>query len=86
MNYLLPVNQDSNQGDPASISYYVLLRSFNCMKSVRIRSFSGPCLPAFGLNTEIYSVSLHIQSKCRKYGPEQLRVLTLFTRGLSVIQ
>ena len=34
------------------------------MKSVRIRSFSGPYFPAFGLNKEKYSVSLPIQSKC----------------------
>ena len=27
------------------------------MKSIRIRSFSGPYFPAFDLNTEIYSVS-----------------------------
>ena len=38
----------------------------HCAKSVRIRSFSGLHFPAFGLNTEIYSVNLRIQSKCRK--------------------
>ena len=32
------------------------------MKSVRIRSYSGPHFPAFGLNTERYGVSLRIQS------------------------
>ena len=31
------------------------------VKSVRIQSFAGPHFPAFGLNTEIYSVSLPIQ-------------------------
>ena len=36
------------------------------MKSVRIRSFSGSYFPAFGLNTERYSVSLRIQSECGK--------------------
>ena len=36
------------------------------MKSVGIRSFPGPCFPVFGLNTERYSVSLHIQSECGK--------------------
>ena len=36
------------------------------MKSVRIRSYSGPHFSAFGLNTERYCVSLHIQSKCGK--------------------
>ena len=38
----------------------------HCVKSVRIRSHSGPHFPAFGLNTERYSVSLRIQSKCEK--------------------
>ena len=38
----------------------------HCVKSVCIRSYSGPHFPAFGLNTEIYSVSLRIQSKCGK--------------------
>ena len=36
------------------------------VKSVCIRSYSGPHFPAFGLNTERYGVSLRIQSKCRK--------------------
>ena len=36
------------------------------VKSVRIRSFSGPYFPAFGLKTEIYELNLHIQSKCGK--------------------
>ena len=40
----------------------------HCMKSVHIRSFSGPHFPAFGLNTEteIYYVNLRIQYKCGK--------------------
>ena len=38
----------------------------HCMKSVRIRSFSGPYFPAVELNTERYGVSLRIQSKCGK--------------------
>ena len=33
------------------------------MKSVRIRSFSGPYFPAFVLNTERYGVYLRIQSE-----------------------
>ena len=33
-------------------------------KSVRIWSFSGPYFPAFGLNSERYSVYLRIQSEC----------------------
>ena len=35
----------------------------HCLKSVRIRSYSGPYFAAFGLNTERYSVSLRIQSE-----------------------
>ena len=38
----------------------------HCVKSVHIRSYSGPNFPAFELNTERYSVSLRIQSKCGK--------------------
>ena len=38
----------------------------HCVKSVGIRSFSRPYFPEFGLNTERYGVSLHIQSKCEK--------------------
>ena len=33
------------------------------LKSVRIRSFSGPNFPAFELNTERYGVSLCIKSE-----------------------
>ena len=36
------------------------------VKSVRIWSYSGLYFLAFGLNTQRYSVSLHIQSECRK--------------------
>ena len=36
------------------------------VKSVRIRSYSGPHFPAFGLNTERYGVSLCIDSECGK--------------------
>ena len=36
------------------------------MKSVRIRSYSGPHFLVFGLNVERYSVSLRIQSECGK--------------------
>ena len=36
------------------------------VKSVRIRSFSGPYFPAFGLNTERYGLSFRIQPECGK--------------------
>ena len=38
----------------------------HCVKSVCIQSFSGPYFPAFGLNTERYTASSHIQSECWK--------------------
>ena len=41
-------------------------RKSQCMKTVRIRSFSGPYFPAFGLRTERYRVSIRIQSGCGK--------------------
>ena len=40
----------------------------HCVKSVRIRSYSGQHFLAFGLNAERYGVSLLIQSECRKMG------------------
>ena len=38
----------------------------HCVKCIRIRIFSGPYFPAFGLNTGRHSVSLRIQPECRK--------------------
>ena len=38
----------------------------DCVKSVGIRSYSGPHFAAFGLNTDRYGASLHIQSECGK--------------------
>ena len=36
------------------------------MKNVHTRSFSGPYIPVFGLNTERCGVSFRIQSECGK--------------------
>ena len=38
------------------------LKKFHCVKSVRIRSYSGPYLPALGLNAERYRLSLRVQT------------------------
>ena len=38
----------------------------HCVKSVQIRSFSGPYFPVFGLITEVYGVNLCIQSEYGK--------------------
>ena len=37
-----------------------------CVKSVRIRSFCGPCFPKFGLNTKICKANFSMQSECGK--------------------
>ena len=41
-------------------------RDFHCVKSFRIRNYSGPHFPAFGLNTGRYSVPFRIHSECGK--------------------
>ena len=44
----------------------IKIKTYHYVKSVSIQSFSGPYFPAFGRNTERYSVSLHIQPECMK--------------------
>ena len=56
-------------------------RKEHCVKSVQIRSFSGPYFPVFGLNTEIYSVNLCIQSKYRKIRTRKKVVFEHFPRS-----
>ena len=45
---------------------FSLRKTLHTVKSVPIWSFSGPFFPALWLNTEVYSVSLRIQSECGK--------------------
>ena len=66
-----------------SILEFVIVNASNCVKIVRIRSYSGPYFPALGLNGERYSLSLRIQSECGKTWT-QLRIRTLFTHCLTV--
>ena len=40
--------------------------AIHCVERVHIRSYSGSYFPTYGLNIERYSLSLHIQSECRK--------------------
>ena len=47
-------------GRPLIRNYTDESKSNHCMKSVRIRSYSGSYFPAFGLNTERYSVYRHV--------------------------
>ena len=50
-------------------------------ENVQIRSFSGSYFPIFGVNTERYSVSLRIQSKCWKIRKGEKSVFTHFSRS-----
>ena len=47
-------------------SHVLPLENKHCMKSVRIRSYSGPHFSAFGLNAKTYGVSFRIRSECWK--------------------
>ena len=51
------------------------------VKKVRIRSFSSPYFPAFGLNMKRYSVSLRIQSECGKIRTRKTPKYGLFSRS-----
>ena len=50
----------------SKISILDVWQIFLLRENVRIRSFSGPYFPAFGLNIERFGVSLRIQSQCGK--------------------
>ena len=53
-------------------------RTKHSVENVHIRSFSGPCLPAFGrIFTPYFSV---FSPSAGKNGPEKLRIRTLFTQ------
>ena len=56
----------------------IIFSDFHCVKSFRIRSFSGSHFPAFGLIGETYFVSLCIQSECVKIRARKLRIRILF--------
>ena len=49
-------------------SQIVHMKIHHCVKSVRIRSYSDPYFPSFGLNTERYSV--YLSPNAEKYGLE----------------
>ena len=50
----------------------------HCVKYVRIRSFSGLYFPEFGLNTARHEDLSVFSLNAGKYGPEKLRIRTLF--------
>ena len=47
----------------------------------KYRAFSDPYFPTYALNTERYSVSLHIQSECRKIRARKNSVFGHFSRS-----
>ena len=55
----------------------------HCLKSARIRSFSGSYFPAFGMNTERSKYGENTEylsvfsSNAGKHGPEKLQILTV---------
>ena len=53
----------------------------HCVKSVQIRSFSGPYFLVLGLNPERYSVNLYIQSKYGKIRTRKNCKSEHFSRG-----
>ena len=57
-----------------------LSKNLHCVKSVLIRSFSGPYFPTFGLNTEIHRVNLRFQFEYGKTRTRKLRIRALFTK------
>ena len=53
-----------------------LRQDLHHVKSIRVRSFSGP----FRLSTEIYSVNFRTQTKCAKIRTRKLQIWTHFTQ------
>ena len=62
-----------------SVDYY------HCVKSFRIRSFSGPHFPTFGLNRRDTPYLSIFSPNAKKCGPEKLRIRTLCTQFTSII-
>ena len=46
--------------------WFHICQSNTAWKLSKYGGFSGPCFPVFGLNTEIYSINLRIQSEYRE--------------------
>ena len=88
-NIFQNVEEDLQKGRVISISsesskihlFINILCIYHCVKSVQIRSFSGPYFPVFGSNTDIYGrkspYSVRIQENTDQ---KKLRIWTLFTQ------
>ena len=62
-----------------------IYKALHCVKSVRIRSFSGLYFPAFGLNAEIYRVNLSIHSECGKIRTSKTPNRNIFHAVLQIL-
>lgn len=65
--------------DPKTPNY----SAYQGIKSFRIRKFFSPFLPAFDLNTDIYSLNLRIQPICRKMRIRQNSKYVHLSRSVS---
>ena len=63
--------------------FWCTVQNLHCVKSSRIRNFSGPYFPVFGLHTERYRVSLRIQSECGKIRSRNTLNIDTFHAGLN---
>ena len=63
-HFLVMVSMSDQQTSVIMSHYNSFSYTNHCVKSVRVRSYSGPHFRAFGLNTETHSGSLRIQSEC----------------------
>ena len=70
--YCLPLHCQENRiyslscKESDNIAIAIQTKSTCCEKSVCIPSFCDPYFSTFGVNTETYGVSFHIQSECGK--------------------
>ena len=64
--------------------YWIDSESTHCVKRVQIRRFFGPYFPAFGLNTEKYSVSV-FSPNVGKYGQEKTPYLDSFHTVTNIV-
>ena len=80
-------------GLPLPLPYCTQVHAFVCpfsrtstaWKVSKYGVFSGPYFPVFGLNTEIYSVNLRIQSKYRKLRTRKNSIFGHFSRSNTYI-
>ena len=64
------ITKFTRRSSPTNLHITYLHTDIPCVKSVRIRSYSGPYFPALGLNTERYSIFLRICPNAKKCGSE----------------